>query len=143
MSAAVLYGCGEPQAKVYPVSGKLTKGGQPLGDVTITFVPVDGTLPASTAEVGADGSFQLTCDDGRPGAVAGAHKVVLAAKMVEQNYDDPDAGPGEPPFPSEYGDITTSPKEVQVTEAGNDIAIEVESGSGDSGTSETTPSETE
>lgn len=135
VSAAVLCGCGK-QTKVYPVTGKLTKGGQPLGDVTITFLPADGTLPASSGDVGADGSFQLTCDDGRPGAVAGAHKVILSVKMTEQDYDNAD-GPPEPPFPSEYGDKSTSPKEVQVTESENSITIEIQPTSGGSVTSET------
>jgi hypothetical protein len=122
-----LSGCtGESQVKVYPVTGKLTKGGEPLGGVIITFYPSDGTSQASSGEVDDSGNFTLTCADGRPGAVAGKHKVLLEAKFGEEIYES-SGPPPEPPFPGEYSNRDTTPKEVDVAASEtNNFTIDIE-----------------
>jgi hypothetical protein len=62
------------------VEGTLTWNGAPLPGIAIQFVP-DGdkgsTGPRSTAISEDNGHFILICDDNRPGAVIGHHRIVL------------------------------------------------------------------
>ena len=138
-------GCGSGQASVYSVKGKLTKGGTPLGEVHLMLTP-DGadSRPFSSADVRADGTFELKCSDGRMGAAAGSYKVVLAqmvtndgmagmkeamAKMQGQGGSKPDmskmAGGNVALFPREYSDRKTSPKTVEVKAEDQTLNIEL------------------
>ena len=124
-----LGGCGGPtKATIYPVKGKLTKGGQPLvGNVRITFLPADPKLPGSLADVGPDGTFTAKCVDGRDGAVAGQHKIILEVLMRPEDYSRGNAGPPPAaPFPDAYKTAATTPKQVEVkASTDNDITIDI------------------
>lgn len=136
MISVVLFcavGCGPGQVSVYAVKGKLTKGGQPLGDVHLDLSPTDpGDHTFAYAEVGPDGIFELKCSDGRIGAEAGSYKVVLSSKAAADpmaamlaNRDKTQSS-GEPiseanggqdsnvKFPQEYASKEKSPKTVEV-----------------------------
>lgn len=146
--SAILFstaGCGPSPVGVYSVTGKLTKGGQPLGDVHLMLSPAEaGDRPFSSADVGPDGSFELKCSDGRMGAAAGSYKVVLAKKVTDdgmagmqgaiekmkgQGGGTPDMSKmmsgGEAPFPAEYSDPKKSPKTVEVKAEDQTLNIEI------------------
>lgn len=116
-------GGGKPQARVFAVNGKLTKGGQPLAGVRINFVPVDPTLPTSMAVAEASGEFVLKCLDGRDGAVAGKHKVVLEVVRGPEDYGSKTAP--VIPFPQSFMTAATSPQEVEVKDSSETIVIDV------------------
>ncbi len=137
-------GCGPSQVSVYSVKGKLTRAGQPLGDVHLTLTPAEaGDRPFASAEVGPDGTFELKCSDGRIGAPAGSYKVVLAEKAAA----DPMAGmkamrekmegkggmamdpnkmkSANEKFPAEYKDVSKSPKTVEVKAESQTLDIDI------------------
>jgi hypothetical protein len=74
-------GCGSG-LDTAPVSGIITKDGQPLANVSVTFTPqtTDGTSPASNGRTDESGRYTLSVtvtED--PGAVLGSHIVRIAA----------------------------------------------------------------
>lgn len=139
MISAVLFcavGCGPGQVTVYSVKGKLTRGGQPLGDVHMDLSPTDaGDHTFASADVGPDGTFELKCSDGRMGAEAGSYKVVLSNKAGADPMEammamrdkmqtsgesmDPDKSGADPnaKFPPEYSSEEKSPKTVEIKAA--------------------------
>ena len=77
--ATVLVGC-HSEVRRYPVSGRVTHQGKPIGTGTIGFYPTDGS--ASIAQLQADGTYSLV-------AVAGEHQVTVEARQVETNIPSP------------------------------------------------------
>jgi hypothetical protein len=73
---ALLAGCSRGPTFA-EVNGTLTAGGKPLENVQVEFWPTV-TGPRSLGVTDKEGHFTLTSDNGKhPGAVVGAHKVVL------------------------------------------------------------------
>lgn len=148
VAVLILAGCGRGGPTLYPVQGTLKKGDQPLAGVTVNFLPVETNQPGSAGVVGSDGRFTMYCQNGRPGAVAGLHKVVLGApkvattpEAVESRYRDTPppppgyrpstglgtGGPGpqeDLPFPKEYASPETTPRQFEVI-PGADNTIEI------------------
>jgi hypothetical protein len=115
-------GCGGPAYEVATVSGVLKLNGEPGHDVIIQFIPDSQTglnLPPSTAETDADGKFtlRLMLRDGeqKPGAVVGAHRVVLSDRQLAASA----TGRGVPVrFDSKYAAVGSTPL-VQEVVAGD------------------------
>ncbi|MCE9525087.1 MAG: hypothetical protein K8R36_03425 [Planctomycetales bacterium] len=94
-------GCGggdnTPKVKVTPVTGKVTLGGEPLADATLTFY-LEGDAPSGYlgpgAKTGADGTFEAMTGT-QKGAQAGTYKVTVN-KMVGRDGKpvtaDPETG---------------------------------------------------
>jgi len=138
-------GCGPGVVSVYPVKGKLTKGGAALGDVHLILTPTaDGDHPFASSDVAADGTFELKCSDGRTGAPAGSYKVILSAKakpaadataemlamrdkMESGESADPSkiaAGAGSV-IPPEYANKDKSPKTVEIKAEAQTLEIDI------------------
>lgn len=126
-----LAGCGGGPV-LAPVTGKVTLDGKPLDRIAIEFHP-DGEGPRSTATTGADGTFTLQTDTGRPGAVVGTHKVVLRDlslfpdRPISRDELNQDFSKGKKArIKSDFGDRakTTVTKTVENGKA-NDITIEL------------------
>jgi len=146
----MILGCGgDPGAVLYPVKGKLTKGGQPLGGVVVNFIPSESGL-SSTGLTNASGEFVLTAQTGKAGAVSGKHKVQLSMppatdssttsdearreKMMKERSASLQGGASGAPgaaagsnkselFPSEYQDAATTPLQYEVKPGSNDFDI--------------------
>lgn len=58
-----------------PVTGVVTRGGKPLGQAVVTFLPATG--PPGVAETDADGRYALSCLN-RPGIPPGEYKVAVS-----------------------------------------------------------------
>jgi len=73
-------GCGK-RVRVVPVSGRVTKAGQPLEGVAVNFAPASGGMDASYAAYGKtdkDGKFTLKLvDNDQSGALPGLNQVML------------------------------------------------------------------
>jgi hypothetical protein len=87
-AAAVLtvaaVGCGESGPKLYPVRGKVTyEDGKPVGARSVMFQSVDDPGSVASGELEPDGSFELHHVSGKPGAVAGNHKVMILTERPE------------------------------------------------------------
>lgn len=70
----VIVGCG-PSPTV-PASGRLTYKGEPVGGVSVQFVPLMGGRP-STGFTDSDGRFELWYTRDLSGVVPGRHAVTL------------------------------------------------------------------
>ena len=66
-------GCGSVDPLV-PVHGLVLVDSLPLSGAAVAFQPVDGG-PSSVAMTDASGRFSLRTQDGRPGALAGMHRI--------------------------------------------------------------------
>ncbi len=131
--AAAVVGCGSSGPKTVNVTGKVTVKGEPLTNCKIDFQPVDPACQAASGQIGADGTYTLyTGATGTPGAMVGKYKVVLRPDTSsDTSYMDSGTGPPATPdagaskVPAEYMDVTTTPKEVEVTAGDNTINIEL------------------
>src|SRR5438874_12985055 len=104
-----LAGCGGPEhPEVGRVSGVITLDGQPLPEATVMFQPTNGR--ASIATTDSAGKYSLTYLDGVPGALLGAHKVIIRTEIPGED--------GQPPIaneklPKKYHEQTELTAEVK------------------------------
>lgn len=134
-----LLGCSNAEAPpaLYPVTGTLKVNGKPLENMTVQLSPVDITSKAKPGigKTDAEGKFTILTN-GDKGAATGKYKVILMdspkvqrtgpptieelTKMngeMSQKIAQKGAAAFEPPtlpFPKEWSDATTTPKEVEV-----------------------------
>jgi hypothetical protein len=80
-------GCGgDDLARRYPVSGRVTRQGQPLTKGTINFLPLDASKGrTATAEIQPDGSYSLMTKDPGDGAIAGEYRVTVNVMDVDDS----------------------------------------------------------
>ena len=122
-------GCGGT-AEIAEVEGVLLINGKPGDAVAIQFIPDSDkgtTGPMSTAETDSEGRFKLQLFDvktgsGKPGAVVGAHRVVLSDKRLAESS----TGRGVPiRFNSEYTLVGSTPLTWEVHAGKQSIELKV------------------
>ncbi len=86
-------GCGgrRPGPPLVPVTGKVTFDGRPVHPGVVTFF--DAELQGTSATIGPDGRYRVSCDRG-PGLPAGEYRVTVQAI-------EPAADPDRPSLPHE------------------------------------------
>ncbi len=105
-------GCGRSWPINEDVGGTLKLDGVPAANLLVQFEPDDPQAqgPSSMGETDAKGHFQLTCRNGKPGAVIGKHNVVVFKGIP---------GPGEPAsslvIPAAYTRSNKTPLQIEVT----------------------------
>ncbi|MBW3595690.1 MAG: hypothetical protein KY475_00280 [Planctomycetes bacterium] len=111
-------GCGGE--KLASVSGKVTKGGQPLTTGTVTFHPAPGNTDArlASSEIGPDGQYTIQ-------AVPGSYKVTVFAEEAR-----PEEGPeayAEPVYlvAEEYRTPETTPLSYEL-KSGSEETYDIE-----------------
>ncbi len=118
---AVLFGtlcvlsCKPPEAKLYPVEGKILFNGAPAPQAHIFLHPLDdptGRLPKPQGRAGPDGSFQISTNRLNDGAPPGRYTVTIIWVKGE-----PEEGPDE--LAGRFRDPKASPWTVQVKEGPN------------------------
>ena len=80
LAMACATGC-RKEAQLVPVEGYVRIGGRPAANIAVQFLPDDlpgEPRPTSFATTDAEGRFRLVAQDGKEGAVAGGHAVILA-----------------------------------------------------------------
>ncbi len=137
-----LLGCGQAGPGLQSVTGTVTKSGQPLKGVSVTFSPV-AAGPSSGGITNDEGKFVLLCQSGKAGAVVGQHKAVLSmatpadatpvgmeAMMAARNASESKGERGAPAkseevasFPAEYGDAKSTPLTYEVKAGANDFDV--------------------
>jgi hypothetical protein len=77
-------GCGGPE-KLVSVSGKVTRNGEPVDGLVVSFVPVAQTITGtSTGQTDEAGQYALTVAKSKnSGAVVGTHKVWVSLPREE------------------------------------------------------------
>jgi hypothetical protein len=109
LGAFLLSGCGGPEhPDVGRVSGVVTLDGQPLAEATVMFQPTQGR--ASIATTDSAGKYSLTYLDGVPGALLGAHKVIIRTEIPGEDGQPPIA---KEKLPKKYHEQTELTAEVK------------------------------
>jgi len=90
-SILVIGGCGKSEP-LYPVSGKVMHGKEPLTGGQVTFFPDaskgNTSKHSPTGKIGSDGTYTLTTD-GKAGAPAGHYKVTVTAQTPGMSATPP------------------------------------------------------
>ena len=148
LALVLLAGCGGSDGPaLYPVTGRLSKGGQPLAGVNVNFTPESG--PASAGRTNEEGKFVLNAQSGKAGAVAGKHKVFLVDSSAsalsgpvdmsndsvrEAMMQQRSGGTGKrgemkttksEKFPADYGSAQSTPFEFTVEEKSNEFDLAI------------------
>jgi hypothetical protein len=110
------------------VEGTVKLDGVPVAQVHVEFIPDEGpetVSPSSTGTTDDQGHYSLTCNNLKPGAVVGPHRVVIKQGRTEgrRDLDDPPGGKAgggtprksAPTVPAVYGIAGQSPLRVEVT----------------------------
>ena len=133
-------GCSKPLVLV-DVSGNLKMNGKPLSNVKVEFQPdpdQETRGPGSWGITDDSGNFRLTCSNGKPGAVAGFHRVVLTDLTVYGNvfvgrgdyrHEDEKGKTREVPkkarFASTYAELPNTTLRQEVKEGMGPLVIEI------------------
>jgi hypothetical protein len=128
LAAVLAAGCGD-RAAVAPVSGTLKLKGKPLANVKVDFLP-EKAGPRSSGVTDGNGRYTLTCDDGRPGAVIGPHRVVAVDLSVYGDKPIPRGREEEvllkpSRVPPGYSDIARTPWKKEVGGGNNVLDLEI------------------
>jgi len=81
----IMAGCGSG-GDLAKVKGKVTLGGQPLEDATVTFQPTSRGSAPSAGQTDAKGRYSLMFTFDTPGAVPGEHTVSI--ETAGTDFDD-------------------------------------------------------
>jgi len=119
-AAAVLFtaGCGDGRPQRVPIAGKVLIDGQPLEQGFIQVVPANDRSASSV--IGPDGSFRLTTYTPDDGCVLGNHRVAIIANTNQG------ATAMKWLAPKEYADALTSGLTLDVTEARDNVEINLQ-----------------
>jgi hypothetical protein len=77
-------GCAGGSDAPVKVVGVILLDGQPVPGATVQFSPVDGKGQGAYGLTQDDGTFELSCQNGVPGAPPGQYKVVVRAAAAPQ-----------------------------------------------------------
>ena len=77
LACAVLAGCNLASSGTIAVSGKVTKGGQPVSGAAVTFVPTATDGKAASGTTDSSGIYKLTTFVNGDGALPGSYKVIV------------------------------------------------------------------
>ncbi len=127
LASVLISGCGSSLPDVGYVTGVVTLDGKPLANAEVTFAPEKGR--GSSGITDETGKYELFYVAGEPGALIGAHKVMITSGGVpvegEENIsadasDEPDIAPRRKPtgpkkggIPAKYNSKTTLTADVQ------------------------------
>jgi hypothetical protein len=115
-------GCtGDKTPRTYPVKGKVVykSSKQPLTVGTVLFESVSEPKVQASGEIQPDGTFELASDLGKPGTVAGEHRVLIQPPV-------PEAGQ-KPLVLKRFTSYSTSALKATVSSSSrNQLTLEVE-----------------
>jgi len=127
IAAGFLCGCTDPGPEVVPVSGTLMRDGKPVGNLDVTFKPVQGR--PSFGEADGNGRFTLKYTRDQDGAVVGTHTVWV----IWKHRSAADEFAGKRPeaevleILKEYGsEDRTKLTNVEITEATDNLIINLD-----------------
>lgn len=146
--ALAIPACSDPNdafGKRHPVSGQVTYNGQPLAKGAITFVPETGAGATGIIE---NGSYALSTEGDRDGALPGRYKVTVSAKedsealaraefakvskrpaseitTVPRDFLANAAAAAKNLIPAGYGDVRTTTLTAEVKAGSNRISFDL------------------
>ena len=117
------------------VTGTVRLNGVPLANIMVEFNPDALSGVRSTATTDENGRYELVCDDQRPGALVGPHRVVLhdlaiyGGKFLGRRLEQvgTKGGPTLKPsrIPNQYGSTGHTPLKKEVKPEPQTIDLEV------------------
>lgn len=128
VSAFVGCGGGSSGPTLYSVTGKVTKGGAPLGGVTVSLVATDEKTeaPALKAVTKDDGSFDVYTLTGKRGAPVGVYKVVVVPPPEEIDYATQRGAPKKSKVvPATYQSPASTELSIEVQKTSNTLDIKI------------------
>lgn len=118
-------GCSGDGFKYVPVSGRITKNGQPLANVRVTFQPMgENPGPGSAGTTDADGRYKLVVSSQQysgEGAVVGKHRVRIGTVLPGEGTVPTDPSIGTPDGEPLAGKELIPPKYNQDSELTFDV----------------------
>lgn len=118
IALAVVIGCGDPGPKTYPVSGKvINKSGKPVTSGLVLFESLEDPKVQASGDLNRDGSFSLDSNLGKPGTVAGKHRVMIEPPIPE--YTE------QALIANKFASFETSGLTAEVTAGENNLTIEL------------------
>lgn len=122
VAVALCFGCtADKTPKTYPVKGKVVYKSNklPLAVGTVLFESASDPKVQASGEIQPDGSFELASDLGKPGTVAGAHRVLVQPPVLETGQ--------KPIVHRRFTSYATSGLKVTVEASrSNEVTLEVE-----------------
>jgi hypothetical protein len=120
-----LPGCSERGAKLDRVSGTVTRGGQPVPEAIVHFVP--GAGRPSWGQTDRTGHYELRYVAKRMGAVPGIHRVFVTFREKVASAETPSAQSAEQQaIVQKYGTRELSPLTANVERDGQVINFELD-----------------
>ena len=118
---AIMGGCGGNSGPAtYPVKGKVVYKGSaaPVTAGIVLFQSTTDPPVQASGDIQADGTFELASDLGKPGTVAGEHRILIQPPVLE---------PGQKGVHKRFTSYDTSNLKATVAAKGdNFVTIEVE-----------------
>jgi len=139
LSLIILAGCMKKSDGNTFVTGTVTKGGTPLADARVIFIPDDETGESAGGRTDTEGKFVLTTSTGNAGSGTkpGAYRVTVMKTKAEWDGKSylprRDGYPDEPPLkdekfiqllPARYGNFASTPFKATVTTNKDDNVFE-------------------
>jgi hypothetical protein len=115
-------GCGSKGGNV--VTGKVSFQGQPVTGGNVTLVPETGGGKPAAADVQSDGTFTMKPGSETGGAVAGRHRVLYSAPVMELPAGT-ELQPGQRPPMSPFDGLRPTTEIVEIKGGQNSLAIEL------------------
>ena len=121
MMVFVLAGCGggDSGPELADVTGKVTLGGQPLANATVTFIPSGGDGTTASGTTGAEGDYELDYSLSKKGCQPGSYTVRITTAV-----EDDDGNLSEEKVPAKYNAETELKAEVKSGSNTVDFALE-------------------
>jgi hypothetical protein len=123
LAALVIPACAKNERiSVYPTEGKALYRNKPAAGAHLVFHPTDTAgpkVPRPTAQVAADGSFQLSTYFSHDGAPAGSYRITVVWPSAERVVDMENTGPDI--LRGRYQDPKTTSLGVEVHQGPNDL----------------------
>ena len=133
LSLLTFTGCAKKGPEVVPVSGKVTREGNPYPNVFLNFEPEKGR--PSWAQVDDSGNYTVKYDGTQDGAVIGKHKVWISYRskdpreeMIEKGFTKGKSS--RPKNMSEvlakFGNRETTPLIIEITKSESNLEIKLD-----------------
>lgn len=119
-------GCGSGKNE-YPVSGKISVGGEPIPTGAIVFYAVDGATPVGGGTI-KDGTYTANVPPGEKQVTVTGNRITGQAPMDPTMPGSPMVDQREDMVPAIYGQQTTTPLKATITGATTDLHFDLEKG---------------
>jgi hypothetical protein len=118
--AFLVLGCGDRQEQLVDVKGTVKRGGKPVPNLVVNFVPEKG--PPAMAVTDEQGQYKLLGVTGQEGVIVGNHKVFVKLKTARSKEDTEEqqrlatmrADPEIQAILQKYGNVDSTPLHYEI-----------------------------